>query len=126
MRVTIIWVLCFVIVFSSQAQTITLQGKIKEAGGSVLPGVTVTVLPHGKTVMTDDHGQYRVTGLTGGAITLIAHTIGYKEYRDSFLLLKSETKNITLVKTQKELQEVEVVSQRSHANAETLIKVENS
>lgn len=127
MRLTIILALCFIGVFNSHAQNIMLQGKITDANGSALAGVTITVLPLGKMVMSNEHGQYQVTGLSAGMITLTAQMVGYATYSDSFKLSgKTVTKNIRLTTTQKNLQQVEVVSTRSQANTETLIKVENS
>lgn len=127
MRLSIILALCFIGVFRLQAQHITLQGKITDANGSALAGVTVTVLPLGKMVMSDEHGQYRVTGLTAGMVTVTAQMIGYAVYSDSLKLQgKTVFKNIKLTATRKDLQQIEVVSARSQANTETLIKVENS
>ncbi|MFY0254415.1 TonB-dependent receptor domain-containing protein [Chitinophaga sp. 30R24] len=127
MRLTIMLVLCFTGVFQLQAQQITLQGRITDAGGNNMPGVIVMAQPSGKIVTSDDLGQYRFSGLTAGMITITARIIGYKDYQETFRAsAKIHTKDIRMETDKQDLKQVEVVSQRSNTNAETLIKIENS
>jgi outer membrane receptor for ferrienterochelin and colicins len=128
MKGTILLALLVVAGLFATAQPVNLQGTITGKGGVPLPGVTITVQPAGKTVASDEQGKYQVNGLAAGAIILTANSVGYKTYAASFQLSeKTVVKHIRMEAVQKDLQQVEVVgAQRSQANTESLIKVENS
>lgn len=127
MRLTILLVLFLTGIFHVQAQQITVQGKISDAEGNAMPGVIITLQPSGKMVTSDDHGRYRFTDVPAGMVTLSARLIGYKEYKESFRVsAKMHNRDIRMEVDKKELQQVDVVSHRANANAESLIKVENS
>ncbi len=62
--------------------TSTLTGVVRDSGGAVLPGVTVTAaspsLARGSaTVISDDSGNYRVIGVQAGVYTLRAELDGF-------------------------------------------------
>lgn len=129
MRSTILLILCFTGLSSLQAQQQhLLQGRITDAAGNGMAGVTVTIQPSGKATSSDDQGKYKLQGLPAGTIMLTAHHIGYKDHRDTFKLSGiSTTKNIRLETVQQVLEHVAVVrNSRGNANAESLIKIENS
>src|SRR5689334_2668848 len=56
---------------TAQAQTLvgTVQGKVSDEQGAVLPGVNATLTgPRGdQTVVTDEKGEYRFVGVTPGS-----------------------------------------------------------
>jgi iron complex outermembrane receptor protein len=60
----------------------TLAGTVSGPDGSMLPGVTVTVMSTALTkpakVVTDDHGGYRVTGLESGSYSVKAELTGFE------------------------------------------------
>ncbi|WP_158797097.1 SusC/RagA family TonB-linked outer membrane protein [Pedobacter sp. L105] len=61
-----------------QAQTGSITGKIVDETGVGLPGVSVVVKGQSKTTSTDVKGNYRITGVPNGPVTLTASYIGYK------------------------------------------------
>jgi len=126
MRLSIILVLFLTGISRIQAQQITLHGRITDAAGESMPGVIIAVEPSGKMVTSNEQGQYQISGLTAGTVTLTARIIGYKTFKETFRLSKTSVKDIRMETDKKDLQQVEVVSHRANANQETLIKVENS
>lgn len=121
-------VLCFTDILPLWAQEITLQGRITDAAGNSMPGVMVSIQPSGKTVTSNDLGQYQFTGLTAGVVTITSRIMGYKMHKETFRVSASmHTKDIRMETDKRDLKQVDVVSQRvANANAETLIKIENS
>src|SRR5260370_38684429 len=48
----------------------TITGTVKDSGNSALQGALVEVLPLGRKIVTDDHGQFRITAVPAGEYTL--------------------------------------------------------
>src|SRR5467141_4676750 len=54
----------------------TVAGTVKDSGNSALPGALVDLLPLGRKVVTDDHGQFRITDVPAGEYTLSVSYVG--------------------------------------------------
>jgi hypothetical protein len=65
---------------SAQSLTGTIQGKVTDEQGGVLPGVTVTLTGRTgtQTQVTDGQGAYRFIGLTPGNYSIKAELQGFK------------------------------------------------
>ena len=64
----------------------TLTGTVRDQSGGVLPGVTVdasspTLIEKVRTAVTDDSGQYRITGLSPGTYSLTFRLTGFNNIR---------------------------------------------
>src|SRR4029078_11601966 len=64
---------------SAQTQTGTVEGKVVDQQGAVLPGVTVTLMgPRGsQTTVTDGEGGFRFVGVTPATYSLKAELTGF-------------------------------------------------
>jgi hypothetical protein len=64
--------------------TATLQGRVFDSTGGVLPGVTVTIVDMGtnqsRTVVTNEQGVYRFAGLTPGRYTVSGELQGFAKF----------------------------------------------
>jgi hypothetical protein len=62
--------------------TASISGVVKDAEGSVLPGVSVTVRNDvsgvAQEVLTDGTGRYQITALQAGSYTVSASLTGFK------------------------------------------------
>ena len=62
--------------------TASISGVVKDTGGSVLPGVSVTIKNDGsgetQEVLTDGLGRYQATALGAGSYTVTASLTGFK------------------------------------------------
>jgi TonB-dependent receptor len=54
----------------------TISGSVTDSGNSALPGALVNLLPLGRKVVTDDHGQFRITEVPAGDYTLSVSYVG--------------------------------------------------
>ncbi|MGH9340897.1 MAG: carboxypeptidase regulatory-like domain-containing protein [Acidobacteriota bacterium] len=89
----VLWqTLLFVVVFTSsawfaqaQATLATIRGTVTDAGGAVVPGVSVTVTNQAtnvaRTVVSGDRGNYEVTHLNPGVYRVSAELPGFKRFR---------------------------------------------
>jgi ferric enterobactin receptor len=69
----------FIFMGISYGQGGKIQGTIKMADGTPLPGVTVSIEGTSFSTTTDRYGLYSFTGITRGRVTLIATLDGFKE-----------------------------------------------
>ncbi len=53
-----------------------VAGTVKDSGNSALQGALVELLPLGRKVVTDDHGQFRITDVPAGEYTLSVSYVG--------------------------------------------------
>jgi TonB-dependent receptor len=53
-----------------------ITGTITDSGNSALQGALVELLPLGRKVVTDDHGQFRITDVPAGEYTLSVSYVG--------------------------------------------------
>src|SRR4051812_12423462 len=78
--------LCLLIVSGTRAQGVGasggIRGSIKDPAGASLPNVTATVLGTEtglrRTVMTDESGEYQVTGLAPAIYDVTAEVRGFE------------------------------------------------
>src|ERR1700694_499488 len=54
----------------------TITGTVKDSGNSALQSALVELLPLGRKVLTDDHGQFRITDVPAGEYTLSVSYVG--------------------------------------------------
>jgi TonB-dependent receptor len=54
----------------------TITGTVKDSGNSALQGALVELLPLGRKVVTDDHGQFRITDVPAGEYTVSVSYVG--------------------------------------------------
>ena len=64
----------------------TLTGTVRDQSGGVLPGVTVdasspALIEKVRTAVTDETGQYRITGLNPGTYSLTFRLTGFNNIR---------------------------------------------
>jgi Ca-activated chloride channel family protein len=83
------------------AQTIptgSIQGVVREPSGGPLPGVTVTIVPPGRSVVTDAQGRYRFDALAPGTYTVRAALEGFTTAQHQVTLAagKSVAANLVL------------------------------
>ncbi len=62
----------------------TVRGVVRDAGGGVLPGVTVTAVsptvPGTHLSVSESDGQYRLLNLAPGVFDVVAHLAGFTKY----------------------------------------------
>lgn len=89
-----------------QQRTITVKGRVSDAEGNPMPGVTVKLKGIAKGTTTDIDGNYSLTGVREGAILEFSF-IGYVTAEKA---AKEKNVNIILYEDTQTLDEVEVVA----------------
>ena len=94
----------------------SITGVVKDPGGSVLPGVTVTaaspvLIEKTRTAVTDGSGQFRIVDLRAGTYTVTFTLQGFSTYkRDGIVLEGTFTARVDAALRVGEIQETVVVT----------------
>lgn len=89
----------------------TLEGKITDMNGAVLPGAVIRIVELNKSVMTDNDGNFKMS-VAPGTYTVETRYISYKSGRNEGVVIeegKSTTLNVSLEEETSKLSEVVVV-----------------
>src|ERR1700731_3431510 len=96
-----------------QGPTGTLQGRVLDPSGAVIPQAQITVTSaSGKsaTAVSDGGGSYQVRGLTAGAYTVNATTAGFAPFTFTVTLAAGQAKTLNIamqIETEKQQVQVE-------------------
>ncbi|MBF9255075.1 TonB-dependent receptor [Pontibacter sp. 172403-2] len=115
MRYLFILHLCFFSIASALAQGITVQGKVTDAKGTALPGVTVVLKGTSIAAPTDAEGTYSINVPDGNG-TLVFSYIGFEN--KEVPINNRTTVNVQLGANTEALQEVVVVGYGSQLKEE--------
>lgn len=108
--------LSFFFTLTLLGQNFTISGTIKEKRtGELAIGATIYIKELKRGTTTNNYGFYSIT-LPKGHYTFICMYLGYNTYSDSLDLIKDVTKDIALVQTGVEMQEVVVSGERPDQN----------
>ncbi|PYR60168.1 MAG: hypothetical protein DMF85_05865, partial [Acidobacteria bacterium] len=85
--------------FAQSSTTATIRGHVEDASGAVLPGATVTPTDTRTkavtTAVTDERGQYLVTGLFPSGYDMKVELSGFKSYEQKGISLSpSDTRGV--------------------------------
>lgn len=92
-----------------KAQTGSISGKVLDETGQPLPGASVVIKGTTRVTSTDGNGNFKLTGLTNGSITLSASFIGYQTLDKAANVTANATLNFQLVPDAQKLNEVVVI-----------------
>jgi TonB-linked SusC/RagA family outer membrane protein len=101
--------LFFFTALTVQAQTGSLSGKVIDETGQALPGASVQIKSLNKSTSTDPNGNYRITGLANGPITITVSYIGYTPFDQAVTISGNTTSNVNLKPDAQNLNEVVVI-----------------
>jgi Carboxypeptidase regulatory-like domain len=95
-----------------QGATGTLQGRVLDPSGAVIPNAQVTVTPasgKGFSAVADATGSYHVRGLPAGSYIVNASTAGFAPFTSTVTLTAGQTKTLNIaMQIQMEQQQVNV------------------
>jgi iron complex outermembrane receptor protein len=91
------------------AQTSVISGKVLDETNQPLPGATVTVKGTQKSTATDASGNFRLTGVANGAVTLQISFVGYTTLEKVVNVSGNVSVNISIKPQSNDLNEVVVV-----------------
>jgi len=91
------------------AQTSVVSGKVVDETNQPLPGASVSVKGTQKSTGTDANGNFRLTGVSNGAVTLHVTFVGYQVAEKTVNVSGNVTVNFGLQPNSKDLNEVVVI-----------------
>lgn len=123
-------IICFIIlavsVFTCQAQTFTLQGRVTDENMNPVELATVSVLSQGKATFTSLNGEYSLQLQSSDSVVVKFSMIGYKT---KTRVLRNphgkQTLQIQLITDDNTLNEVQVIGQRMQNNQMENIKTDD-
>ncbi|MDO7742482.1 MAG: carboxypeptidase-like regulatory domain-containing protein, partial [Pedobacter sp.] len=109
MRQALVLIFLTLAALTVQAQTGSVSGKIIDETGQGLPGASVVVKGQAKSSSTDVNGNFRITGLANGPVTLTASYIGYSSTDLTVTVNGNTVANFNLKPDAQNLNEVVVI-----------------
>jgi TonB-linked SusC/RagA family outer membrane protein len=103
--------ICALLMISSLsfAQTNIITGKVVDETNQPLPGAVVTITGTQKGAPVDVNGNFKLTGVASGTISIEANFIGYQRIQKTINVTGSTTVNFNMVPRSKDLSEVVVI-----------------
>lgn len=104
--------LLVLLVFSAlivKAQTGSISGKVLDETGQPLPGASLIIKGTTRSTSTDVSGNFKLTGLSTGSVTLSASFIGYQTLDKTVSVAANATVSFQLVPDAQKLNEVVVI-----------------
>ncbi|MFC4213425.1 SusC/RagA family TonB-linked outer membrane protein [Pedobacter lithocola] len=92
-----------------KAQTGSVSGTVLDETGQPLPGASILVKGTTRSTSTDGNGNFKLTGLTNGSLTLSASFIGYQTLEKAVNVTANATANFQLAPDAQKLNEVVVI-----------------
>jgi TonB-linked SusC/RagA family outer membrane protein len=93
----------------SFAQTAVITGKVSDETNQPLPGAVVTVKGTRNGAPADVQGNYKLSGVAFGTVTLQVTFIGYQTLEKTITVAGNMTVNLSVVPSLKDLNEVVVI-----------------
>lgn len=103
------------------AQVGSIAGTAKDAGGAILPGATVKLMPGDRSTTADNQGQFIITNVAPGTYTATVSYVGFAPSTMSVVVNAGQIAhlNVTLeVASKKDV--VTVSAERGHGEAESI------
>ncbi|WP_207421048.1 SusC/RagA family TonB-linked outer membrane protein [Desertivirga brevis] len=91
------------------AQTGSLTGKVSDEKNEPLPGASVVIKSLSKGTSTDPNGNFKITGLNNGSVSVQVTFIGYQPLTKTVNISGATTLNIQLQPSAQSLNEVVVI-----------------
>lgn len=112
---TSILILCCSLFSTAQSGFGVIEGKITTSDKKPAEGVTVTIKGIQKTAIAGNDGQYSIRNIEPGTYTLLISLVSHQDIEIDFSVAAGETirKNIELLISDKELNEVVVVGNKN-------------
>ena len=99
----------------------TVAGTVKDSGNSALPAAQVDLLPLGRRVVTDDHGQFRITDVPAGEYTLSVSYVGLAVSNTPVLVEAGKEVNVgAVLQVASQNDQVIVTAERLQGEAEAI------
>ena len=121
-RLSILFILIFITLFSFSQKKYTISGFVKDEAGEELIGATIYIQNLKTGTVTNVYGFYSITLIAGEYIVDYSY-MGYEIQTKEVNLNQNHSFNITLIETSKTIDEVVITAERKNEN---VVKTEMS
>jgi len=118
MLLSLLW--CSQVTLAQSSKGI-IQGTVVDAGDAAVPGAQLKLAPLGITVVSNDHGEYRLPEVPAGKYTLTVSYIGFAPETSEVEVTAGQTQDIQLkLKVANGSEDILVTAERPHGEAESI------
>ena len=121
-RLSILFILIFITLFSFSQKKYTINGFVKDEAGEELIGATIYIQNLKTGTVTNVYGFYSITLIAGEYIVDYSY-MGYEIQTKEINLNQNHSFNITLIEVSKTIDEVVITAERKNEN---VVKTEMS
>ena len=98
-----------------------IAGKVVDTQGAAVPGAQLTLAPLGITVVSNDHGAFRLPEVAAGKYTVTVSYVGFAPQATDVDLAAGQSLDLTLtLKVASSSEEIMVTAERPHGEAEAI------
>src|SRR5579863_407974 len=99
----------------------TISGRVADSGGAVLQGARVELQPGGAAAVTDQQGQFTISGLTPREYTVTVSYVGFAAFSDKVSVAAAQVARVDAsLKVASKNEEIMVYAERVHGEAEAI------
>src|SRR5208282_5947458 len=105
----------------AQSDKGTLSGRVEDAVKAVLPGARVELLPNAGSVVTNEQGDFTMSGIAPGTYKVQVSYVGFEPFTREVTITAGKTTQLNaVIKIQTEIEEVTVYSGRQSGEVEAI------
>jgi len=106
---------------AAQGGKSTIAGTVKDSGNSALIGASIQIASLGRTVASDDQGQFRIPEVPAGEYTITFSYVGFASFSTTARVEAGQTANLDAVlKVASQVDQVMVTAERLQGEAEAI------
>lgn len=121
--------LTFSLLTATNAQTGrgAITGHVVDSGGAVLPGAKIQLQPSGLSAVSDNVGQFTISGVAPGDYRITVQYVGFADFSKQISVGASALARVDAsLKVASKSEEIVVTSERAHGEAEAINEMRES
>src|SRR5258708_5024192 len=75
----------------------TVNGRVVDSAGAVLPGARVDLQPRGASAVTSGQGEFSITGLPAGQYSVTVQYVGFASYSGAVTVVAGQASRLDIV-----------------------------
>jgi TonB-dependent receptor len=120
--ITVLLIAMSLLAASGQERKGTITGRVADTTHAVIKGARVELQPSGQTAVSDDQGQFTISGVAPGRYTIAVSAVGFAQFSSNDLAVTAGgVVNVdATLKVETHTEVVEVRAEREHGEVEAI------
>jgi TonB-dependent receptor len=120
--ITVLLIAMSLLAASGQERKGTITGRVADTTHAVIKGARVELQPSGQTAVSDDQGQFTISGVAPGRYTIAVSAVGFAQFSSNDLAVTAGgVVNVdATLKVEAHTEVVEVRAEREHGEVEAI------